>query len=347
MKKIGIPRVYWRKNAWRYMCNARQKKLVGKSWIKLGGTEAEAKAEFKRWEERLFPRSGMSRLFDRYESDVIPAKGSPATRRSNLAELKRLRAVFGECEPEDVTVHDVYRYMDARGAQSKTQANHELALLKHIYRYGQRWGVCEHNPADPVQKFKVKPRDRYVTDDELSRFLKFTSPWVRRYALFKYKTGLRQADLLGLRLDQLQPDGIMLRTSKVGKQTVIPWDDELKRLVELIKADNKQRGVQGPTLFCTKTGGQYDKDRFHSRWQYGMRKAINEGHLRERFTEHDLRAKHATDAERQGIDVMKNLQHSDRRTTAIYLRAKTITETSVLVAEGFFTNDFGITESED
>nr|WP_299241494.1 tyrosine-type recombinase/integrase [uncultured Halomonas sp.] len=335
MSKIGISRVYWRKGAWRYMCNARQKALIGKSWIRLGATEDEARAEYARWESRLFPRAGMAQLFDRYETEVIPAKPSEATRKSNRDELKRLRLVFAECEPDDISVHDVYRYLDARGAQSKTQANHELALLKHIYRYAQRWGICEHNPADPVQKFPLKSRDRYVTDSEFSLFLRFASPWVRRYALFKYKTGLRQRDLLALLLDQLQPDGILLRASKTGKQAIIPWDDELHRLVADIRADNLARGKQGPTLFCKRDGHPYNKDQFHSRWQYGMRKAIHEGGLRERFTEHDLRAKHATDAERQGIDVQSNLQHSDSRTTAIYLRAKKVLTTSLLDAEAF------------
>ncbi|QJQ93958.1 MULTISPECIES: tyrosine-type recombinase/integrase [Halomonadaceae] len=334
MSEVGIPRVYWKSGAWRYKCNARQKALVGKSWIRLGETVEDARAEYNAWAPRLFPKAGMGRLFDKYEAEIIPAKPSPATRKSNLDELKRLRLVFAECEPEDITVHDVYRYMDARGAQSKTQANHELSLLKHIFRFAQRWGVLEHNPADPVAKFKLKPRDRYVTDAEFARFLRFTSPWVRRYALLKYKTGLRQKDLLGLRLDQLGPDGILLRTSKVGKQAVIAWDDELGKLVDEIKADNLSRGRQGPTLFCKRDGMPYNKDQFHSRWQYGMKKAMTEGMI-ERFTEHDLRAKHATDAERQGIDVQTNLQHSDRRTTEIYLRAKQVLKVSALGADAF------------
>ncbi|MBW5800631.1 tyrosine-type recombinase/integrase [Halomonas elongata] len=333
-ERIGIPRVYWRKGAWRYMCNARQKSLVGRSWIRLGTTKAEALAGFEAWEPRLFPQAGMGRLFDRYEAEIIPAKPSPETQRANRQELKRLRAVFGNCEPEDLTVHDIYSFMDKRGTQSKTQANHELALLKHVFRYGQRWGVIEHNPAAPVTKFKLRPRDRYITDNEFRRFLRQTSPWVRRYALLKYKTGLRQKDMLGLRLDQLQADGILLRTSKASKQAVIPWDDELRQLVSEIQADNLARGKQGPTLFCKRNGEPYNKDQFHSRWQYGMRLAIKGGGV-ERFTEHDLRAKHATDAQSQGLDVQSNLQHSDRRTTEVYLRAKEVLRVSALGLDEF------------
>lgn len=331
---LGIPRVYWRKGAWRYMCNDRQKALVGKSWIRLGATRGEALEAWGEWQPLLFPKTGMAQLFDRYQAEIIPAKPSPDTRRSNLQELKALRKVFGGMELEDVTVHDVYRFLDARGVQSKTQANHELALLKHIFRTAQRWGLMEHNPADPVPKLKTIPRDRYITDAELRTFLKYSTPWVQRYTLLKYKTGLRQKDLLSLQLSQLTPEGIRLRTRKVGKLAMIPWDDELRRLVDEIRADNLARGKQGPTLFCKRNGEAYDKDHFHSRWQYSMRKAIKEGGLT-RFTEHDLRAKHATDADNLKLDVQANLQHSDRRTTEIYLRAKRIAEVTMLSAEGF------------
>ncbi len=135
MSKIGIPRVYWKDGAWRYKCNPRQAKLVGKTWIKLGTDEEEAREAFKHWESRLFPKAGMGRLFDRYEAEVIPLKPSERTRSSNRAELKRLRLVFADCEPEDINVHHVYAYLDKRGKQSRTQANHELALLKHIFKY--------------------------------------------------------------------------------------------------------------------------------------------------------------------------------------------------------------------
>ncbi len=66
---------------------------------------------------------------------MLKQRDAPICRSS-----KRLRAVFAKYEPGDITVHDIYRYTDTRGVQSKTQANHELALLKHIFRYAQRWG---------------------------------------------------------------------------------------------------------------------------------------------------------------------------------------------------------------
>lgn len=63
-----------------------------------------------------------------------------------------------------------------------------------------------------------------------------------------------------------------------------------------------------------------------------MRKAIHEG-LIERFTEHDLRAKHATGTDEQGFGASTNLQHSDRRTTEVDLRANKVLRVSTLGAE--------------
>ena len=114
----------------------------------------------------------------------------------------------------------------------------------------------------------------------------------------------------------------------------VPKDVFVQNLVREIKADNLSRGKQGVTLFCKQDGGPYNKDQFHSRWQYGMKKAIKEGGI-ERFTEHDIRAKHATDAEKQGFDVQANLQHSDRRTTEIYICSKQVTQVQSLDASRF------------
>lgn len=60
--------------------------------------------------------------------------------------------------------------------------------------------------------------------------------------------------------------------------------------------------------------------------------------LVERFTEHGIRAKHATDADEQGFDATTNLQHSDRRTTQSYLRAKKVLRVSTLGAEAFISD---------
>ena len=61
---------------------------------------------------------------------------------------------------------------------------------------------------------------------------------------------------------------------------------------------------------------------FQNRWRAVMTRALESTDLVERFTEHDLRAKHATDVDAAGGDATANLLHDDKRTSDGYLRAK-------------------------
>ena len=85
-------------------------------------------------------------------------------------------------------------------------------------------------------------------------------------------------------------------------------------------------------LFCTRRGGKYTSDGFRAIWQRAMGRyvaAAPEGDTRERFTEHDLRAKVASDdpANAQG-----RLQHrSAAMVSTVYDRKPA--EVSVLKRE--------------
>ncbi|MBQ0747384.1 MAG: hypothetical protein KBT73_12735 [Marinobacter sp.] len=55
---------------------------------------------------------------------------------------------------------------------------------------------------------------------------------------------------------------------------------------------------------------------FQNRWRSAvMTRALESTNLVERFTEHELRAKHATDVDAAGGDATANLLHDDKRTT--------------------------------
>ena len=78
--------------------------------------------------------------------------------------------------------------------------------------------------------------------------------------------------------------------------------------------------VRGLYLFCTRKGRPYTPDGFRSIWQRRMRSAIDTGVLQERFREHDLRAKAASDVEREHATAL--LDHADGRVTRRHYRRK-------------------------
>jgi len=128
-------------------------------------------------------------------------------------------------------------------------------------------------------------------------------------------------DILQLRLDQLKPDAIVVRQKKTKKETAIVWTPALREAVAMAK--RLPRRVRGMYLFCTRKGVPYSSDGFRSIWQRRMKSALAKGVLKERFTEHDVRAKAVRELQLEHAAAL--LGHADARVTERhYVRGPTI-----------------------
>ena len=85
-----------------------------------------------------------------------------------------------------------------------------------------------------------------------------------------------------------------------------------------------RRPLRSLFLFCTRKGQPYSISGFDSIWQRAMRRALAKGLLKERFTEHDIRAKTLTDADEQGQDAQKLAGHKSRAMTDRYIKTRRI-----------------------
>lgn len=275
-----------------------------KTEFRLGKTLSEA---YSAWASRLelyADAKTMAELLDRYALEVIPQK-APKTQISNNSSIRKLRAVFGHMPIEAVKPKHVYQYRDKRGQQGKTAANHDLEVLSHAFSKAIEWGLCENHPIKgKVIKFSTPPRKRYIEDWELQEALKVASPFIASYIRLKLLTGLRRGDLLSLKLSDLKEDGIHVTPRKTsqttGKKIIIEWSEELSSSINEIKALRKK--ILSVWLLHTRQGQPYMKENgtangFDSIWQRFIAKAIEKTKLKEKFTEHDLRAKVASDTE--------------------------------------------------
>ena len=130
--------------------------------------------------------------------------------------------------------------------------------------------------------------------------------------------------MLRIKETDLQEDGIHVEVSKTSRRTIYDWSEELRDVIDEIKT---VRVVDiSPYLFCTKQGRCYVNEHtgrtegWDSMWQRFMKRILEETEVTERFSEHDLRAKCASDAENLQ-HAQKLLSHTDSRTTKqIYMR---------------------------
>ncbi|MHB1529909.1 MAG: tyrosine-type recombinase/integrase [Acidiferrobacteraceae bacterium] len=313
---------------WRYLHGAYyyqvprglEPKWGGKHQFRLGSNLGEA---YRTWSTRLETRDEcqtIGDLLERYALEVVPSK-APKTQTGNLAGIRMLREVFGRLPIGDFTPVHAYRYRDKRGQTAPTAANRELEVLSHAFTKAIEWGCRADHPMveGRFKKLHRPPRTRYVEDTEILAVLSLP-PMRRRgsirmlqaYIKLKLLTGRRRSELLRLRVSDLQEDGVHFTLTKTVKKTgqaalIVEWTPLLRAAVNEALAT---RPIDiAPWVFCTKRGECYGKadgsaNGWDSLWQRFMARLLTETDLKERFTEHDLRAKCASDA--------KSLEHAQQ-----------------------------------
>lgn len=301
----------------------------GKKKFKLGTTLAES---YKIWAEKsesVKTIKNVGELIDRYCLEVIPTKALK-TQRDNQYQAEIIRRVFSDMALHEIKPKHIYQYIDKR--EAKVAAKREIALLSHAYTKAVEWGYIDKHPfKGEIRLEGEKPRTRYVEDWEIIECLSL--PTIRRkecvaivqsYIKLKLITGLRRGDLLRLKTDDCREDGLHVHTQKTGKPIIYSWTDELRSVIEEVK---EARHVDiAPYLFCNFRGEPYMKEDgtahgWDSAWQRFMKRVMEQTLIKVKFTEHDLRAKCASDA--TSLEHARQLlAHTDSKITQKVYRRK-------------------------
>ncbi|PJX22491.1 integrase [Advenella sp. S44] len=294
-------------------------------------------------------------LLDRYLLEVVPTK-AVSTHEQQRIWVRQLRGVFGKLSITGMKPRLVYRYVDARSKKKTTvvkdeltgmekrkvtggrvAAHREIEVLSHAFTKAVEWGYLDRHPFKGEVRLRGElSRDRYIEDWEIIEALSLPSQRkkgsvlaIQAYMRIKLMTGMARSDLLRLRVNEhIKDDGIHIQRHKTenssGKRTIYEWTPELKAAVEQAKF---VRPVLSPMLFCNKYGRGYideetgSTDGWDSMWQRFMERVLKETKVTQRFTEHDMRAKCASDAITLE-HARALLSHADARTTNKIYRRK-------------------------
>lgn len=308
----------------------------GKKKFRLGASLPDA---YKEWAKRLevvTPAKTIGALLDRYAIEVVPTKAARTQVENNRA-IRNLRGVFGGVTITSLRPQNIYQYVEAR-KKTRVAANRAVDVLSHAFTKAVQWGLIDRHPfKGEVRLEGEKPRTRYVEDWELIEVLALDSKrkkgsvlMLQAYIRLKLLTGLRRGDLLRLRAaDMKNTDGMHVTPHKTenstGKKQIYEWTAELHSAVD-IALDVRPVDIS-PWVFCTRKGEGYINEEkgtasgWDSVWQRFMDRVEAETGVTERFTEHDLRAKCASDA-----DTLEHaralLAHADSKVTDRIYRRK-------------------------
>jgi len=332
----------------------------GKRLFRLGKTLPEA---YKAWAARLENQINLRTigdLLDRYALEVVPTKAI-STHEQQAIWIRQLHGVFGRLPLTAMKPAMVYRYVEQRGKKKTelvrdektgkerkkisgghTTALREKELLSHAFTKAVQWGYLDRHPFKGELNLEgAGHRDRYIEDWEVvealalpSRRKKGSVLAVQAYIRIKLMTGMARSDLLRLQSAvHFRDDGIHIQRHKTagstGKRTVYRWIPELRAAVRQAEA---VRPALSPFLFCNRLGAGYIDEEtgkangWDSIWQRFMARVLAETAVSQSFTEHDLRAKCASDAATLE-HARALLSHADARTTqAIYRRRPEVVE---------------------
>lgn len=316
-----------------------------KTEVQLGaGTtliEAE-KAAYTFWGSRMALSNTLYTLRDlinRYTLNVLPTKET-SQRESNTYSLARITKVLDLDQPViQFKPHHAYQYRDGIHLNNSANcANKDIETLSHIFTKAIEWGCEMTHPIKGIMKKLPTPaNERYVYDDELDWFLSVSNRFLNVYCPLKLATGKDQIMLLKLQLSDITEHGINFgkrQKTGAGKASFLPFEYEGQStgLLEIIKdimawrKDYLKPGVSSLYLFCSQVGNPMFNQKtgktsaFKSQWKRAMDLALEKTNLSERFTEHDLRAKTASDIDND-IEASKLLGHASVATTRkIYIR---------------------------
>ncbi len=292
----------------------------GGKWHSLGKDYSKALAKYADLNNSGTGFS-MGAIMDRYLREIVPTK-SPRTQKNYEQEMKRLKAGFGLMLPGDITPPDIYAYMDER---PPIAGNREKALLSTVFSYAVRWGLASDNPCRLVKRNPESPRDRYVEDWEYQFVYKMASPMIQIAMDVARMTGLRQGDIVRLKLTDVKDMGLHVHTGKTKKRMIYELTPELEAVIARSRSIPIE-GVQPlhPYLIRNEQGRGYTPNGFRTVWQKLMNRAQavkgpdEKPILTERFTFHDLRGKAASESE----NASELLGHDDPKTTnRVYRRA--------------------------
>jgi integrase len=302
----GLPKRWSKKHGAYYYqpADAEAHRWDNKKWFRLGATLADAHREFAKRADLDGNVSTMRELADRYELEVV-GLNAPATQKLKRYSLDRIRDAFDDNPVDALDPQHIYKYRDwcARNWTKKT-ANLDLEVLSHMFSKSVEWGARVDNPMTnrKVSKFSLASRDRYVTDEELARFrTDFAGDFLNAYLELKGLTGLRKGDLLAINHSDFQAGHMVVVPRKTKAKKTRPLRFKMTADMDAAVAAIKTlpRPIGSIWLFCTRKGQPYINTEdgttsgFDSIWQRRMKKWVDAGN--ERFTEHDLRAKVASD----------------------------------------------------
>jgi integrase/recombinase XerC len=182
----------------------------------------------------------------RYSQHTLASYGNDLISFFDFLALQYGNPAIGEIKP--VFVRSWLAQLKEQGLESKS-ISRKISALKSFFKFQLRQQVISASPMATVVSPKVNKRlPQYVEKDDMETLLKdveFPEGWEGRtqkllIRIF-YNTGMRQAELVGLKESQVDPHNNSIKVlGKGNKERIIPVSSGLMTLVQEYRDEKRK-----------------------------------------------------------------------------------------------------------
>jgi integrase len=289
-------------------------------WTRLGEDRQSALTAYGRLTNPIDVKGSFPAFCDATH-DLYKHKWAPNTIATYDQARKALNRVFSDFHPEQIKRKHVKAMVDAQ-AKKPRLANRNLGFLRIVMNRALDLEMIEADPCVSIHKLPVKARDRALSDSEYIAIRACAGDRLQVIMDLCYFTGQRIGDILAVKHEDLTDEGIRFRQQKTKARLTVAWSPALRIAVERAKTLTSAGKVAAMPSGYLLRGEVAHKRHLPPRYTVVLAQWVAACALAkvENANLHDLRAKAASDAKRQGFDPQALLGHTDARTTRDYLR---------------------------
>jgi integrase len=251
-----------------------KRKSDANKWIQDTESAIREGRHFKTAESK---KHSFADLINRYIKTELP-KYNPKEQSERKSKLLWWKDKLGVYCLADITPPLIVECKDALGdIRSPATVVRYLAALSHVFKIAvNEWQWVSENPARKVTR-PTEPdgRVRFLDDDERQRLLiackESSNPWLYMCVILALSSGMRQAELMGLKWPDVNlKDGyLILHKTKNGTRRRVPLAG---LALELLREHAKIRRLDTPLLFPSHSNPQKPID-LRSAFQYALERA--------------------------------------------------------------------------
>ena len=259
----------------------------------------------------------------RYSSLTVSAYACDLAQFADYLKAKYEQDDFAKANPAMVRSYIVY-LKDDKGLSNRS-INRKMTTLRTFYKYCLREGIIEKSPMMKVKALKQpKQLPKFISEEDINK-VSFPDgndfPSRRDELLFEllYQTGMRQAELRGLKDGDIDKMGMVLKVrGKRNKERIIPLSHQMVDMIGKYQALRDAIFTQRPDRLLLNDKGEGVTPYFIYSKIHHLLEAVTS--LKQK-SPHVLRhtfATHLLDEGASLVAIQKLLGHEDLATTQIY-----------------------------